>query len=246
MDYELIVKNWFSNHGYEIDKIPESNEESPDFLIADDTSIYLLELKTKFPSEKEIAERRQVLSSGEIYNIDEIITFQNRLSKIIGKAKNQLKNYKVGEDVLRLVWLLSTGHLDEPRLDQFEATLYGSAYLYSIERYGNCYFFYNSDFFKYREILDAAIVSTTSKGKLLLNPLSPRYEKIKNSSLIKHFKEGSVIDPIENEKQGQALLVDSDVNRANEQAVLQYLKEKYKTENIAVITMHYLSGTMDF
>ncbi|MCL4271553.1 MAG: hypothetical protein KJZ72_18490, partial [Anaerolineales bacterium] len=203
MDYESKVKEWFSKHGYEINKIPESNEQSPDFLITDETSKYLLELKTKFPSEDEIDERRQILSSGEIHNIDEIITFQKGLSKIISNAKNQLKNYSRGENILRLVWLLSAGHLSEPRLDQFETTLYGSTYLHTTEWYGNCYFFYNSDFFKYRNVLDAAIVSTTTKGKLLLNPLSPRYVRMKNSSLIKHFRDSSIIDPIELEKEGK-------------------------------------------
>jgi hypothetical protein len=119
INYESKVKDWFSKHGYEINKIPESNEESPDFLIADETSTYLLELKTKFPSKEEIDERRQILSSGELHNVDEIIIFQKGLSKIISKAKNQLKNYKKGEDVLRLVWLLSAGHLAEPRLLTF-------------------------------------------------------------------------------------------------------------------------------
>jgi hypothetical protein len=144
------------------------------------------------------------------------------------------------------VWLLSTGHLAEPRLDQFEATLYGSTYLHTTERYGNCYFFYDSDFFKYCDVLDAAIISTASKGRLLLNPLSPRYVRMKDSSLIKHFTEGSIIDPIELEDEGKAFLVDSDVNRADEQAVLQYLKEKYKTNKVAVVEMHYMSGTIDF
>jgi hypothetical protein len=52
--FESKVKKWFSNHGYEISKIPESNEKSPDFLIADDTSTFLLELKTKFLRKKRL------------------------------------------------------------------------------------------------------------------------------------------------------------------------------------------------
>lgn len=245
IDYETKVKDWFLTHGYEINKIPETNKESPDFFITDDTSAYLLELKTKFPSEEEATERETVLSSGEIYNIDEIVTHKKSLSKIIWKAKSQLKNYDTEEDILKLVWLLAAGHLAEPRLNQFEATLYGSIYLYSIERYGKCYFFHNSDFFKYREVLDGAIISTESKGKLLLNPLSPRYNKMKGSSIIEHFKEGSIVDPIEIENLGQAFFVDAGINRADEQAVLEYLKQKYKIEKIAVVDTHYLSGTMD-
>jgi len=246
LDYESTVRSWFSNHGYQITKIPETNEESPDFLITDDISTYLLELKTKFPSEDEIDERKKILSSGEIHNVDELITSRKVLSKIIWKAKNQLKNYEKGGDILRLVWLLSTDHLAEPRLDQFEATLYGSTYLQTTERYGNCYFFYNSDFFRYREVLDAAIVSTESKGKLLINPLSPRYLQMKNSSLLKYFRETSIVDPIKLDKERQAFLVDGDVDRADEQAILQYLKEKYNSDKIAIDTTYYLSGTIDF
>jgi hypothetical protein len=246
LDYEPIVKRWFLGRGYQITKIPETNEGSPDFLIVDDTSTYLLELKTKFPSDEEIGERKKLLSIGEIHNIDELITRKNGLSKIIRKAKNQLGKYKKGGDkILRLVWLLSTGHLAEPRLYQFETTLYGLAYLQSAERYGGCYFFYDSDFFRYREVLDEAIVSTQSEGKLLINSLSPRYSQMKNSSLLKHFREASVVDPINLEKEGRAFLVDSDVDRADEEGVLQYLKGKYNSDKIVIDTMHYLSGTID-
>ena len=249
LDYEPIVKRWFSSHGYEITKIPETNEESPDFLILDHTSTYILELKTKFPSDEEIDEREKILSMGEIYGIDELIARKKELSKIIHKAKNQLRNYKKGQDILRLVWLSSTGYLAELRLDQFETTLYGSVYLQSTERYGCCYFFSNSDFFNYREVLDAAIVSKESDGKksvrLLINPLSPRYSQMKDSSLLKCFKEGSIVDPIALEEKGLAFLVDGDVDRKDKEAVLQYLKGKYKSDKIIISTTVYVSETID-
>jgi hypothetical protein len=124
--------------------------------------------------------------------------------------------------------------------------LYGSVYLQSIERYGVCYFFHDSDFFRYREVLDAAIVSTELKGRILINPLSPRYSQMMNSSLLRHFKEASVVDPIRLEKEGHAFLVDSDIDRANDEAILQYLRGKYKSDKIAIVTMHFLSGTMIF
>ena len=169
---------------------------------------------------------------------------KNRLSGIIKKATNQLRGYEE-TDILRIVWLLATGHLAEPRLLQFEATLYGLTTLldWSNQRGCICYFFYNSDFFRYRDVLDAAIVSTETKPKLLLNPLSPRYEHMKNSSLPKHLGK-AVVDPIELEKEGKAYFVDSDVDRSDEEAVLGYLRDKYKSENIRNIPMHFMSGTV--
>lgn len=242
MDYEPIVKRLFLDLGYHVNKIAETDEESPDFLMFDDTSSYVLELKTKFPSEAEIEERKNLLVAGEIHNVHELIIRKNRLSKIIKKAKNQLGNYK-GKEILRMVWLLATGHLAEPRMLQFEATLYGLAPLVSNERTGDCYFFYNSDFFRYRDVLDAAIVSTESEAKLLLNPLSPRYAQIKSSSLTKYLGK-AVVDPIELEKNGKAFFVDSDLDRGDKEAVLRYLREKYKSDDIVNLTMNYLSETI--
>jgi hypothetical protein len=242
MDYEPIVKRFFETLGYQVEKIPETDEESPDFWISDDTSSYVMELKTKFPSAVEIEKRNHQLDSGEIFNINELIIRKNTLSGIIKKANDQLKSIKE-ENVLRIVWLLSTGHPAEPRMLQFEASLYGLAPIVSSERTGDCFFFYNSDFYRFRETLDGAIVSIESKPKLLLNPLSPRYAQLKSSSLPKHFGR-EVVDPIELERLGMAFLVDNDVDRGDKEAVLRYLRKKYGLEDLMNLTMTYLSGTI--
>jgi hypothetical protein len=242
MDYEPIVKRFFEKLGYQVEKIPETDEGSPDFWISDDTSSYVLELKTKFPSSEEIKKRKHQLYSGEIHNIHELVIGKNTLSGIIKKAKDQLKSFKE-ENVLRIVWLLATGHLAEPRMLQFEATLYGLAPIVSSERTGDCYFFYNSDFYRFREILDGAIVSTESEAKLLLNPLSPRYAQLKSSTLPKHLGK-TVVDPIELESLGKAFLVDDEVDRGDKEAVLRYLRKKYGLEDLMNLTMTYLSGTI--
>ncbi|MBE3139805.1 MAG: hypothetical protein IMZ53_04380 [Thermoplasmata archaeon] len=244
MNHESIVKRFFEGLGYHVEKISEANEEMPDFSIFDDISSYVLELKTKVPSKTESEERKQLLGSGEIHNIHELIIRKNRLSGIIKKAKNQLESYKEKE-ILRIVWLLAIGHLAEPRMLQFESTLYGLATLIdgANKRAVDCFFFHNGDFFRFREILDGAIVSTESEAKLLLNPLSPRYAQMKISSLPRHFRE-AVVDPIELEKNGKAFFVDSDVDRDDKETVLGYLREKYKSDDIVSLTTSYLSGTI--
>ena len=244
MDYEPVIKRFFEGLGYEVEKITENNEESPDFFMSDGKSSYVLELKTKFPSTEEVEKRKQILYSGEIHNVHETVIGKNRLSGIIRKAGAQLKRYS-DENAFRIVWLLATGHLAEPRMLQFEATLYGLAPIVSSQGARDSYFFYNSDFYRFREIIDGAIVSTESEAKLLLNPLSSRYAELKSSSLPKHLGK-AVIDPVELESQGKAYLVDSDVDRDDKEAVLNYLRKKYGVEDMMNLTMTYLSGTMAF
>ena len=242
MDYEPVVKRFFEDLGYQVHKIPEDDAESPDFFISDSLSSYVLELKTKFPSIEEVEKRRRILDSGEIHNIHELVIGKNTLSGIIKKAGDQLSRYN-DENVLRIVWLLATGHVAEPRMLQFEATLYGSAPIVSSQGTGDSYFFYNSDFYRFRETIDGAIVSTESDPKLLLNPLSPRYAQLKTSSLTQHLGK-RVVDPIEIESRGKAFIVDSDVDRTDKEAVLSYLRKKYELEDMMNLTMTYLSGTI--
>jgi hypothetical protein len=182
------------------------------------------------------------LDSGEIHNIHELVINKNRLSGIIRKAGDQLRRYD-DEELLRLVWLLATGHLAEPRMLQFEATLYGSSPIVSSQGASDAYFFYNSDFFRYRETIDGAIISTETEAKLLLNPLSPRYAPLKASSLPKHLG-NAVVDPIELESCGKAFIVDGYVDRTDGDAVLSYLRGKYGIADIMNLTMTYLSGTI--
>ena len=79
------------------------------------------------------------------------------------------------------------------------------------------------------------------KRSLLLNLLSPRYEQMKDSSLTKKF-DTAVIDPIKLEKEGRAFIVTGDLDRTDKKQFLSIF-EKYQSENIAEISMTYLSGT---
>jgi len=41
LDYEPKIMQWFQRYGYQITKISEDKDETPDFLISDSSSIYL-------------------------------------------------------------------------------------------------------------------------------------------------------------------------------------------------------------
>jgi hypothetical protein len=246
MDVENAVKRYFEHLGYTAEKIEEGTEQTPDFLVYDDSVSILVELKTKFPSAAEIAARQLMLDRGSIHNIHEVIIRKNTLSGITRHAAEQLKKYGA-EKLLRIVFLLTVGHLAEPRFAQFEASLYGSTTIVDFAKgvAKDCYFFYESDFFRFRHSLDAAIVSTERDRALFLNPHSPRADQCRKSSLCDRF-DGVVVDPIEREKQGNAYYVDGTLDRHNEDEVIASLKEKYHSQTLMKIDMNFLSGTMQY
>ena len=188
MDFEPSVTHFFEQLGFKVEKILESDEKTPDFFVYDESISFLVELKTKFPSDTQIHQRRRLLEEGLFHNFSEKIIRKNKLSRIIRQASKQLINY--GEDdIFRLVFLHSTDHLEEARYHQFEAALYGSTTIVD----GNslqsrpCFFFYDSDFYRHRAVLDAAIVTANNLQSLLLNPYSSKFNEVELSSLVKKF-----------------------------------------------------------
>lgn len=242
MDYEQIIEKFFRRSGFSAEKIPEGRDRTPDFLVYDGSFAYLVELKTKLAAKEEIEERNRILQSGEIYQLHETIQRESKFSKKVKEAVRQL-DYVNEEDVLQLVWLMCVGHKAESCVEQYRATLYGLADIVSENGARDCYFFHNSDFYNHRNSLDGAIVSDDKHAWLCLNPLSPRYETLKTSSLAELLA-NAVEDPLESEAQGKSLIVDSNVDRNNTEAVLRFLENKYQLAHPKNLTMEYLTGTM--
>lgn len=92
--------------------------------------------------------------------------------------------------------------------------------------------FYDSEFYRYKGTLDSAIASRETNAKLLIDPLSPRCEDMKNSSLT-HHRGHAVVDPCELELQGKVFLADSDGDRSNKDAVAQYAGEKTNRKTLS-------------
>ena len=89
-----------------------------------------------------------------------------------------------------------------------------------------CYYFHHSGFFRWRNVLDGAVIATPEGAELCLNTFSPRYLTFKQSEMGGMFGE-SVVDPIEIEKQGACYTADCEIDRNDENAVLSYLAGKY-------------------
>jgi len=246
MDFEPNVKKYFEKLGFTTEKILESDEKTPDFFVYDEDISFLVELKTKFPSDTQIGERRRLLERGLFHNFNEKVIRKNKISGIVRQASKQLRNYGKN-DIFRLVFLHSVGHLEETRYHQFKAALYGSTTILDRESMLSrpCLFFYDSDFYRHRAVLDAGIIFAGNMQSLLLNPYSSKYNEVEQSSLVKKFV-GNIINPVELEQQGKIYLVDGEVDRGDEDLVLNFLRHKYNSQNLIKVDMSYLSGTVQY
>jgi hypothetical protein len=237
----------FKHLGFDVERIPTGEEERADWKVAAGPFVALVEEKIKLDNPEMLARRRVALDSGQPFPTHVPIKPDNRLSGITRKAATQIVATAphVTHD-FRIVWVTSAGRLHEAKQMQYVATLYGSTNILQLgqPRLKRCYFFRSSDFFRHRDTLDGAVVAEIDgqdiSARLCLNPLSPRYEKLKTSPLSASFGT-AIIDPLKEETDGEAYLVDCDLDRARKNEVLQFLESKYRIDKIMDMDMNFAS-----
>jgi hypothetical protein len=245
MSQETFITQVLEHWGLTVTKIPEQQEKTPDFLAVAGESSYLIELKTKSPNPDILNQREAALNTGELFEEHIPMLPRNRFSGVIRSATDQLASYNA-DDAIQLIWVHCEGHSAKTQMDQFEITLYGSTSLVDFSEngtMGDCYFFSNSDFYRYKHILDGAILSTPEEAKICLNPLSENYEKFQESFLCTSLHEG-ICDPYAREKEGVAYIVDGAVDRTDKNSVLSFLRNKYGQDKLMDMTMNHMSATV--
>lgn len=233
---EKLALALFDAFGLRAEKIPECDEKSPDFLVTLEDRRLLFELKTKFDSDQVLGKRDTKLDSGEIHEHFSKLDRTNLLSAIVRKAREQLETQKQKLNADECyVFLLSSGPYAHDKYDQFINTIYGRNLIVPM---GNNapepkYFYYYgyNDFFRHREILDGALVCDGRRATLCLNTFSANYEKIRSSGFGDKLTSG-ILDPLTLEENGQAYVLDSDIDRKKTESIDKYLIKKYSLEKI--------------
>lgn len=241
-----VLETW----GATVEPLPTSTKEESDWLAVLDDSRLLVEEKTKFDDPAALAARAAAFAAGRVHGSTLPLTHNNRISGIVRKAAGQLSS--TAQDVehdLRVLWFTGIGYDGEAKHFQFMATLYGSTLIFELDRpvLRQCYFFRNSDFFRYKDYLDGAMAAYVHGDsvtvKLCLNPCSPNLKALRDSPYAKRFKLG-LIDPVAEEEAGEAFIADTDISRDDEAAVLRYLEQKYGLERIMNIDMNLASAAV--
>ncbi|USD53706.1 hypothetical protein [Vibrio sp. SCSIO 43155] len=234
INYENRVIDYFQNLSFAIEKIPESNEETPDFLISG-TERILIEQKTKFDDIELYEEQKNALDSGEVFQHGELTGYTSKIAKIIGKGNRQLKKQKTSTNSdFCFLFIITSGVNTSTQVKQFSSTFYGIMPIVDFDDGSrvakNCYYFTESQFFRFRETLDGAFLVNSYNGqlKLLINDQSSNYARLKKSKFLAQFEANvPCIDPIELEAKGKAYVADCQINRREVDKIEQYVFKKY-------------------
>lgn len=248
MDAEEMVKGVLeANFGMEVEKIPETGSKTPDFIASLNGETYLFEVKHK-QSNPELAQGREAaLSDGQLYEIAQKIVPTTVLRNIVGSGIKQLKAFNEAPDSYRIVWIHCDGIAYDAVAEQVFCGLYGADTVVDWSeknkpRNGDCYYLRHSHFHKYRNDIDAVVISRRNgECRLCLNDHSPRYKQLKYTDFVTTFENG-VCDPPKEDEEGTAFLVNGPVDRSDEAAVLDYLKGKYDSDRLTIMTMNHIEA----
>lgn len=248
MDAEEMVKGVLEeNFGMEVEKIPEGEKKTPDFFASLDGETYLFEVKHK-QSNPDIAQGREAaLSDGQLYEIAQKIVPTTVLRNIVGSGIKRLQAFDEAPDSYRVIWIHCDGIAYEAVAEQVFCALYGADTVVDWSeknkaRNGNCYYLRHSHFHKYRNDIEAVVISRRNgKCRLCLNDHSPRYEKLKQTAFVAGFQDG-VCDPPAEDEAGTAFVVHGPVDRSKEKAVMSYLMEKYQSDRLTIMTMNHFEA----
>ena len=109
-----------------------------------------------------------------------------------------------------------------------------------------CYFFYNSDFYRYRDLDGAYLVvadRTSATVRLCLNPFSAQWQTLRDSPFANKLATG-LIDPLGQEAAGSAMVVDTEIDRKDKEAILNYLRAKHGIPRLLNMDMNMASAVV--
>ncbi len=149
-----------------------------------------------------------------------------------------------GPEPFHLGWIQFEGENADREFDAARARLYGTVPIADCSlvvepraegllpeartRCRQCYYFVEGAFARHRDALDAVLLSRPSRLMLCLNSLSSKATRFRASSMARAFS-GSLVDPDRWEKSRIAYVLDAQVDRTDQPACLEHLRQKYHT-----------------
>jgi len=243
--FSRVIEDFLTSRGILIERIPESTKRTPDYLIKLLKRNVLMELKIKSDDPDDIAQSEAILESGGIASRSKPLKYMNNASGVISSGAKQMIEYDPDQRCHHVLWLHASGFDSYAHEEQLRFTLYGTQRLFSSKRPEliHCFFFHDSEFWRYRKTLAAAIVSNWSSTgalilKLCLNPHYERKTEFCGSELYNAFGDG-LLDIDKMVDGDQVLLMDGSCDRKNSIGVLKYLRNKYRLDDLQEIDLGF-------
>lgn len=216
--------------GFDVQQLEEREiEKTPDLLVETNRQRFLIEIKEKEDDPARAEREAAIAREGGMAERYEYWGPRNTVSRIAKEAAQQLTSWPEDQRDFCVLWLHAEGRDPESQWEQFRGTLLGTTNIIEMDQDSmkECFFFHDSAFYRWRDVLDGAIVSAANEAQLWVNPLSARADGLQASELARAF--GHCHDPREYEERGEAYIADCEIDRKDTGAVKLYLQEKYKT-----------------
>ncbi|OYW73639.1 MAG: hypothetical protein B7Z37_20740 [Verrucomicrobia bacterium 12-59-8] len=205
----------------------------------------LLELKIKSDNPDQIEASHAIMASGGIGSRSKALRPTNTVSGVISDGAKQMIEHDLQNDCHHALWLHASGYDAHAHWEQLLFTLYGSQRLVSTER-GNmilCYFFHDSEFWRYRKTLAASFVSVwESEGnlsvKLCINPHYSKKHEFRDSEIYTALSNG-LLDVEQMEDGQEVFFMDGKCDRKDSRSVIEYLRAKYALNHLQTFDMGY-------
>ncbi|MDP2562946.1 hypothetical protein [Psychrobium sp. 1_MG-2023] len=254
-DIEDTVIGYLKKFDLIAEKIEETEEKTPDFIVRGKDNV-LIELKEKFDAQTVHEEQKSTLESGEVYQRTHTTGYWRTISNVIEKGIKQLAAQKSNTNSKYcFLFVVTSGVNPSTQVKQFESTFYGRKSIIDVDSASNeakwCYYFSESLFLRNKNIIDGAFVINGSTGiaRLLINDQSPQYDCLKKSEFVAKFvNKISIVDPLELEASESILIADTKIPRRNEEAIKQYVFDKYSINRGMVldIPQTVFQASLDF
>lgn len=247
-EFEHVAFDVFRDHfGFKVTKIQEGAEKEADFEVSDGNNLYLVEMKTRNRSMKDLLKSGECDEAGGVSVFTTQIRRQGNVTKIVSSAVEQMESSADDLGCLRIILYFVSGIGSHERWENFLTSIYGSKNVVDWAEGGaakQCYYFGNSDFYRYRNRLDGAVLlNDFGKGVFCLNDHSPNADRLRRSRLVEKFGP-AVIDPPILEENGKAWVANGAIDRSDEIAVLNHVKCKYSLSELTnVIEMGFASAS---
>lgn len=219
------VSSCLRSCGYNVERIPETDEKRPDLVAFSETEAFVVEVKMN--QDAAASPNRDGVTL-----MTRTVEFNNSISGIVEKAGRQLQSLpSMATPHFAILAYFATGLDAEGRLDQVKATLYGEVDVLELGTTlaRRCYYFDHAEFYRQAHI-DGALLIHNGGGMFCVNEFSDSVEALRRTALFSRHAECEAIrDPIVEEHEQRAWAVREPLRRGNDDPVLEHLQAKYGT-----------------
>ena len=227
--------------GYRAELIPESSDSQgrrADIAADGDDDRYVVEVKHRFEEPVRRAEINERLANGDVVSTTESLGYSDRVDAILRHGLKQIDETPKTVGTFNLLWFHAEGMDADLKALRARNTFYGLVHLSPrpLEspdaKATQCFYFDHNTSIRLPTVHGLVIVDGEGL-ELCVNEFADAADDFRKSSLVATLRH-AVIDPSRLESTGEAIVLRSDIPRADESRVLQKIHELTSHHHIPI------------